>query len=133
MFFYVLFYPPPSAFYIGITIFSCYHLERNARRKRVESRMHYLPDDYYVGNDADPDAEGPFHIDCAFCNGTGVHPATMKMLEHRPCPACLGSGWLHFSSSRKDFSTCPRCEGTGRDTGTAAINPCNQCGGRGIV
>jgi hypothetical protein len=121
-----------SAF--GITIISCYYLKSNCERKRALTRMHYLPDDYYVGEEAGKsNASGPFHIDCAFCNGTGVHPATMNILNHSQCPACSGSGWLHFTGSRKDFKTCPQCQGAGRGTGFASINPCNKCKGKGII
>ena len=36
------------------------------------------------------DAPGPFRIQCAFCQGTGVNPATMKRLDHETCPVCKG-------------------------------------------
>ena len=96
--------------------------------------MHYLPDDYYIAAEADKlKALGPFHIDCAFCRGTGVHPATMKLLNHRQCHLCRGTGLVHFFSDRKNFSTCPHCLGKGRESEPDSIKPCNHCGGKGIV
>ena len=96
--------------------------------------MHYLPDEYYIVDEADKlNTPGPFHIDCAFCIGTGVHPGTMKLLNHSQCPICWGTGMVHFKSNRKDFSTCPHCLGKGREPEPESIQPCKNCGGKGIV
>ena len=96
--------------------------------------MHYLPDYYYIVDEADKlNASGPFHIDCAFCDGTGVHPATMKLLNHSKCPSCKGEGLFYFTGSPRDYIPCPVCQNTGRDADSNTITPCGNCGGVGII
>src|SRR4030043_46496 len=96
--------------------------------------MHYLPDYYYITDEADKlNASGPFHIDCAFCRGTGVHPATMSFLNHSQCPSCKGNGLFYFTGSPRDYNPCPLCQSTGRDSDSESIALCGNCGGKGIV
>jgi DnaJ-class molecular chaperone len=96
--------------------------------------MHEGPEPEYV--DEDPgiaDSTTPFQLDCAFCNGTGVHPGTMNSLTHTPCPVCRGKGIRHFHNGRDYYTTCRRCEGSGRQTGRTPPEPCRACHGCGIV
>jgi len=79
------------------------------------------------------DTPGPFNADCAFCTGTGVHPASMKSLAFERCPACQGQGIIRFALSRGDYDICPQCSGSGKDNASAAPNPCRACQGSGIV
>jgi len=96
--------------------------------------MHDVPEHEYIDDDRDrPDTSGHFHIDCAFCRGTGVHLATMKSLTHAVCPACQGKGILEFAGSRKDYSACRWCEGAGREPDPKTIAPCRACHGYGIL
>jgi DnaJ-class molecular chaperone len=92
-----------------------------------------MEDEYINGEYEEADTSGPFHVDCAFCSGTGVHPGTMKSLTHDRCPTCQGKGILHFEGSRNNYNPCPRCEGTGREPESASIKPCRACDGYGIV
>jgi DnaJ-class molecular chaperone len=79
------------------------------------------------------ETSGPFNADCAFCAGTGVHPAGMKSLTFERCPACRGQGIIRFALSRSDYHQCPRCHGSGKDTASTALSPCRACQGYGIV
>jgi len=76
---------------------------------------------------------GPFHADCAFCKGTGVHPATLKEINFTHCPSCHGRGMLEFKGNRSSYSACGRCRGTGKEPGEGKPEPCHVCGGRGMV
>ena len=79
------------------------------------------------------DAPGPFRIQCAFCQGTGVNPATMKRLDHETCPVCKGSGVQEFKGSRSSYLSCAKCQGKGQDPGSEPASPCPVCSGHGIV
>jgi DnaJ-class molecular chaperone len=76
---------------------------------------------------------GPFNADCAFCTGTGVHPASMKSLSFEQCPACRGQGIIRFTQNRSDYDVCPQCHGSGKDTASTIPSPCRGCRGSGIV
>ncbi len=76
---------------------------------------------------------GPFNVDCAFCAGTGVHPASMKSLTFEQCPACLGQGIIRFPLSRSEYDTCPQCHGGGKANSSPSPYPCPACQGYGIV
>ena len=96
--------------------------------------MHDELEQEYIEEEYDAvDTSGPFHIDCAFCSGTGVHPGTMKSLTHRHCPICQGKGMLQITGSRKDIDVCAQCGGTGRDLNSTPVEPCRVCGGYGLV
>ncbi len=77
--------------------------------------------------------DGPFRMDCAFCKGTGVHPATMKDINFKRCPACDGKGSLEFKGKRSSYSSCSKCGGTGREPNDKRFDPCHVCGGHGLV
>ena len=96
--------------------------------------MHELPEENYIddGRGGD-DSSGQFHIDCAYCHGTGVNPATMKSLTHSQCPVCHGDGMLELTGKRQDFNACRSCGGTGREPDTKTIAPCRACQGRGVL
>jgi DnaJ-class molecular chaperone len=76
---------------------------------------------------------GPFNTDCAFCKGTGVHPASLKDISFVHCPSCHGTGMLEFKDSRISYTSCSQCAGSGREAGNGKIEPCHVCGGRGMV
>ncbi len=96
--------------------------------------MHEDPEDEYVSEDnISIDTSKQYQIKCAFCSGTGVHPGTMKLLSHNPCPTCQGKGILELTSSRNYYHHCPHCEGSGREPDSAAPEPCSACRGYGIV
>lgn len=86
-----------------------------------------------IEEDDEIDTPGPFSINCAFCSGTGVHPATMKSLAHEHCPICQGTGMLEVPVSRKDTSNCNQCGGNGKEINAESIQPCRLCGGYGIL
>ncbi len=79
------------------------------------------------------ETSGPFNTDCAFCAGTGVHPASMKSLTFKLCPVCQGKGIIRFALSRSDYNKCPQCHGSGKDTTPTTPSPCHACQGYGIV
>jgi DnaJ-class molecular chaperone len=79
------------------------------------------------------DTSGPFRTQCAFCKGTGVNPATMKMLDHQSCPVCKGVGVHEFKGNRSSYNQCSKCGGSGKDPKSEAIKPCSVCSGQGIV
>jgi len=90
-----------------------------------------LPEDYIdlVYDENDP---GPFQVNCAFCNGTGVDPATMNSMEYSKCPACDGQGLIQIEAARKDFCQCENCKGEGKEPNMEKLQPCSVCGGLGI-
>jgi DnaJ-class molecular chaperone len=94
--------------------------------------MHEEFEDYYEEEDTGVDTVDPSRINCAFCRGTGVHPATMKLLNHKLCPVCKGVGILELDGSRNYRNHCSRCEGCGREPGSE-LEPCTSCGGWGIL
>ncbi len=89
--------------------------------------------EYIDEDDLPPDDSTSFRSACAFCRGTGVHPASMKMLNHQQCPVCLSKGVLEFNSNRLNFEHCNRCDRSGREPQTDAIIPCTKCKGQGRV
>jgi DnaJ-class molecular chaperone len=96
--------------------------------------MHDILEQEYIDLIYDrADTPGPFTIDCAFCRGTGVHPATMHLLDHSQCPTCRGRGTLRFINGRENYQICPQCSSTGREPESAALIPCCTCGGDGIT
>jgi DnaJ-class molecular chaperone len=96
--------------------------------------MHEVPESEYIDDEHGiTDNTIPFQINCAFCNGTGVHPGTMKSLNHSHCPVCQGEGIIHFHTGRENYRTCPECEGSGRQPGQTPPEPCTTCGGCGIT
>ncbi|MBN1190160.1 MAG: hypothetical protein JXA46_10440 [Dehalococcoidales bacterium] len=88
--------------------------------------------DYYDQDYENQSLTGPFKKECAFCNGTGVHPAMMDSMDFEPCPACDGSGVVEIQADRKDFCTCTHCDGSGRDPSSEKLDYCRVCGGLGI-
>jgi DnaJ-class molecular chaperone len=74
-----------------------------------------------------------FHLDCAFCRGTGVHPSTMKDINHQLCPVCHGRGELEVHLDQDNCKPCLRCGSSGEEPDAAPLKPCCACGGRGIV
>jgi molecular chaperone DnaJ len=68
--------------------------------------------------------------ECPDCGGSGAAPGTFPT----QCPDCGGTGELR-SARRTMFgnvitaTTCPRCGGAG----TAVMDPCKHCSGRGRV
>lgn len=87
----------------------------------------------YINEDELPmDDFNYFRRACAFCRGTGVHPATMKLLSHQRCPVCEGKGVLEYNSNRRNYNNhCHRCDATGREPQTTDIIPCKECKGYG--
>ena len=61
--------------------------------------------------------------ECAFCDGSGVHPHTRMT-----CTACLGKGVVTMP---KPVRKCPQCGGTGAN-GHERM-PCTSCKGIGVV
>jgi DnaJ-class molecular chaperone len=91
-----------------------------------------LLQDYYNEDYQDKTLTGPFKKDCAFCNGTGVHPGTMKSMDFERCPACEGQGLVEIKADRQDFGTCTQCNGSGVDPKAKPLDYCRVCGGLGI-
>ena len=90
-------------------------------------------DEYGEQEYRQPDDHGPFRAQCAFCRGTGVDPATMKLLAHEQCPVCKGAGVQDFKGNRSSYSKCSKCGGNGIDPGSEPTKPCTVCGERGQV
>jgi DnaJ-class molecular chaperone len=76
---------------------------------------------------------GPFRRQCAFCRGTGVHPASMMSLNHERCPVCQGSGLLDFNGHEREYNLCGRCAGSGQEPGVTPPKPCPTCAGKGLI
>jgi hypothetical protein len=96
-------------------------------------QLHDVLEEDFINLEALIDWDAPqFKIDCAFCGGTGVHPATMKLLAYKICPVCEGKGIQEINARRRDFIKCERCGGNGRDPDSQSIEPCTVCGGLGI-
>lgn len=65
------------------------------------------------------------HILCQACQGTGASGG-----RQGACPDCGGRGQKQILRTFLSFNlTCPRCQGTGK----VSLNPCRECGGRGVV
>ena len=70
-------------------------------------------------------------ISCAFCRGTGVHPASRLT-----CTTCGGLGTVEVPINT---ASCPCCDGSGRAVGhdgghwPDAPLSCICCGGKGVV
>lgn len=62
---------------------------------------------------------------CAFCNGTGVQPHSIKMT----CLSCHGKGKVEFEH---DADMCPACKGSGRASNFSLLS-CIQCRGLGMI
>lgn len=73
-----------------------------------------------------------FPLDCAFCRGTGVHPSTMRSINHELCPVCKGTGQQEVRLDRDNCKPCLRCGSSGREPDTNPYQPCTVCGGRGV-
>jgi DnaJ-class molecular chaperone len=76
---------------------------------------------------------GPFRRQCAFCRGTGVHPAAMMSLNHERCPVCQGSGLLDFNGHEREYNLCGRCAGSGQEPEVTPPVPCPTCAGKGLI
>jgi DnaJ-class molecular chaperone len=94
--------------------------------------MHEELEQDYEEESTGIDSGPPSRINCAFCRGTGVHPATMKVLNHELCPVCKGVGILEINGSRDYRNHCSRCGGSGREP-ESEFKPCTVCGGYGIL
>jgi DnaJ-class molecular chaperone len=90
-------------------------------------------DEYGEEEHHQPDTHGPFRTQCAFCKGTGVDPATMKMLAHELCPVCKGLGVQDFKGDRSSYIRCSKCGGEGKEPVAEPAKPCSVCCGRGLV
>jgi DnaJ-class molecular chaperone len=114
----------------------CYNLKIDHRykdRKSGDRIMHEPLLDYYIEGDfEEQNTTGPFKIDCAFCAGTGVDPASMKSLSFVRCPACEGQGIVEIQSDRKDTCTCTKCGGSGKEPDSDPPRLCQVCKGLGI-
>lgn len=64
-------------------------------------------------------------IRCAFCKGTGHHPA-----YRATCPVCKGAGENRLSVTG-EYMVCPDCHGSGRKGGTTLT--CYTCTGLSVV
>jgi DnaJ-class molecular chaperone len=67
-------------------------------------------------------------IRCAFCRGTGIHPALRVT-----CITCTGVGHVHVPA---EAETCPGCGGTGREANHVWPDSplsCVRCRGRGVI
>ena len=67
-------------------------------------------------------------IPCAFCWGSGVHPASRMT-----CTTCMGVGHVHVPAAT---TPCPGCGGTGREANhnwPDSPLSCARCRGRGVV
>ncbi len=67
---------------------------------------------------------------CEKCKGSGAKAGTSP----KTCPTCKGSGQVRsvqrtMLGSFSTVTTCATCSGEG----TILENPCNECGGRGLV
>lgn len=66
------------------------------------------------------------NVTCSTCGGSGAQPGTSR----RTCPACKGSGSISKGMGFMQIpQVCPTCRGEG----TINPNPCNICGGNGII
>ena len=74
-----------------------------------------------------------FPLDCAFCSGTGVHPATMKDINYKLCPVCHGRGQLDIHLDQDHCKPCLRCASSGKEPGVVPVIPCHTCKGFGVV
>ncbi len=74
-----------------------------------------------------------FPLDCVFCRGTGIHPSTMKSINHQLCPVCKGKGLLDVHLDRDKCKPCLQYGSSGREPGVDPLKPCSSCGGRGVV
>ncbi len=62
---------------------------------------------------------------CSKCHGNGAEPGS----KLETCPECFGRGQITRSQGFLTMrQTCPRCQGEGR----VILNPCRECGGRGV-
>ena len=62
---------------------------------------------------------------CSKCHGNGAEPGS----KLETCPECYGRGQITRSQGFLTMrQTCPRCQGEGR----VILNPCRECGGRGV-
>lgn len=65
------------------------------------------------------------HVLCQACQGTGASGGRQET-----CPECGGTGQKQLFRTFLSFSqTCSRCRGVGK----VSLNPCQECGGRGMV
>lgn len=65
-------------------------------------------------------------VSCEKCEGTGAAPGSGK----KTCPTCEGLGQVRRSSGFFSMATvCPTCEGSG----FTLENPCDACGGQGVI
>ena len=66
------------------------------------------------------------NITCSTCNGSGSQPGSSR----RTCPTCMGSGRLSKGKGFMQYAqVCPTCKGEGMIN----PNPCQSCGGSGII
>lgn len=65
-------------------------------------------------------------VSCEKCSGSGAAPGSGK----KTCPTCEGMGQVRRSSGFFSMATvCPTCEGTG----FTLEQPCDACGGHGVI
>lgn len=63
---------------------------------------------------------------CETCDGSGAKPGSKPVT----CPTCKGAGQVRMQQGFFSVQqTCPRCHGSGR----IVPDPCNTCGGSGLV
>ena len=78
------------------------------------------------------DHEHPVSLDCPFCRGTGVHPATMDQINYSRCPVCGGTGVMKFANDLQHCLPCIRCASSGREPDSNPLVPCSACAGHGV-
>ena len=94
--------------------------------------MHDGPDQEYEEQSTGQLYHSHLPLDCAFCSGTGVHPGTMKDINHRPCPICQGKGHLDIHD-RDNYKPCTLCGGSGKEPDIKLLKPCRACRGWGVI
>jgi DnaJ-class molecular chaperone len=74
-----------------------------------------------------------FPLDCVYCRGTGVNPATMKLINHQQCPVCKGKGISDIHLDQDNCKPCLHCGSSGLESDSLPLKPCTVCGGKGVL
>jgi DnaJ-class molecular chaperone len=95
--------------------------------------MHDELDEYYLEQfDEKQPVNRRVSLDCPFCKGTGVHPATMNQLDYSRCPVCEGTGLMKFPGDLANCTPCVHCGSSGREPDSNPLEPCSVCRGFGV-
>lgn len=103
---------------------------RRGPRRGADLRYHMVLEFEEAVFGADKEIEASRQVVCPRCDGKRAEPGS----QPTRCPVCAGSGEVRrtqnsFIGQFVTVSECDRCHGEG----SIVLNPCKECGGRGMV